>query len=77
MRDLGPSGELRHWFGHDPTKWSEFKRRYWAELSGKGRLIEQLLSSTEKTSLTLVYSAKDEEHNQAVVLKEFMERKMG
>ncbi|MCE5327090.1 MAG: DUF488 family protein [Planctomycetaceae bacterium] len=77
MKDLGPSDELRHWFGHDPAKWPEFKRRYWSELKRKGHLIERLLSSTEKAAITLVYSAKDEEHNQAVILKHFLERMLG
>ncbi|MCG3181823.1 MAG: hypothetical protein BIFFINMI_04258 [Phycisphaerae bacterium] len=74
LKDLGPSDSLRKWFGHDPARWPQFKERYFAELARKGDLIEQLLAPVKGDKLTLVYSAKDEQHNQAVALKEFLER---
>jgi|SRR5215469_11750009 len=70
MKDVAPSNELRKWFGHDPARWEEFRRRYKAELTKKPELISQLRELAEEGSLTLVYSAHDEAHNQAVVLRE-------
>jgi uncharacterized protein YeaO (DUF488 family) len=78
MRELGPSNELRQFFGHDPMRWKDFRRRYLAEL--KRPEVKDLLAELEKVArngtLTLVYSAKDQEHNQAVVLKELLDRKL-
>jgi uncharacterized protein YeaO (DUF488 family) len=78
MRELGPSNELRQFFGHDPARWREFHRRYLAEL--KRPEAKALLAELEKIAgngkLTLVYSAKDEEHNQAVVLKELLDKQL-
>jgi uncharacterized protein YeaO (DUF488 family) len=74
-KDLAPSSSLRKWFGHDPNKWEAFKKRYRKELcyaEPKKALIELARLSRQKT-LTLVYSAADEEHNQAVVVKEILE----
>lgn len=68
IKDLGPSTELRKWFGHDPVRWEEFQKRYRKELSEKQELFKPILASLKKGPVTLVYSAKDEEHNQAVVL---------
>jgi len=70
MKEIAPSTELRKWFGHDPKRWEEFRRRYEAELHGKPDLLGELRSLAQKSPLTLVYSAHDEEHNQAVVLRE-------
>ncbi len=70
MKDIAPSDELRKWFGHDPGRWEEFRRRYRAQLAGKEDLIAQLRELARKGPLTLVYSAHDEAHNQAVVLRE-------
>jgi uncharacterized protein YeaO (DUF488 family) len=69
FRDLGPSTELRKWFGHDPALFSEFRRRYTAELMRHGELLDELLRMAFRGPLTLVYSAHDEKHNDAVVLK--------
>lgn len=69
MKDIGPSRELIKWFGHDPKRWNEFERRYRAELADKRDLIGKLKALSGKGDLTLVYSARDELHNQAVVLK--------
>ena len=73
LKDIGLSNELRKWFNHDPKKWAGFKQRYFKELSDKADLIEQLKSISDKRTLTLLYSAKDEQHNQAVALKEYLE----
>jgi uncharacterized protein YeaO (DUF488 family) len=70
MKEIAPSNELRKWFGHDPERWEEFRRRYKAELTGKRELVGQLRDLARKGPLTLVYSAHDEAHNQAVVLRE-------
>ncbi|MBJ6750144.1 DUF488 domain-containing protein [Geomonas anaerohicana] len=72
-KELAPSDELRHWFGHDPEKWQEFRARYRKELEGQGTLIEELAALAAGKTLTLLYAAKDEEHNNAVVLKEILE----
>ena len=73
MKDIGPSTDLRKWFGHDPERWEEFRRRYREELAQEPELIAQLRGYAEKGPLTLVYSAKDEAHNQAVVIQEVVE----
>lgn len=78
MRELGPSNELRRYFGHDPEKWSEFRRRYRVELKSTAAkpLLDQLTELARNGNLTLVYSAKDEEHNQAVVLRELLNARL-
>jgi uncharacterized protein YeaO (DUF488 family) len=68
-KDLGPSTELRKWFGHDPARFDEFARRYREELRSQKETIDELRKLSEKDTVTLVYSARDEEHNQAVVLQ--------
>ena len=70
MKEIAPSNELRKWFGHDPERWEEFRRRYKAELTKKRELVAQLREIAGEGPLTLVYSAHDEAHNQAVVLRE-------
>lgn len=70
MKEIAPSTELRQWFGHDVARWEEFRRRYGAELSSKGDLLAELREMAGKGPLTLIYSAHDEAHNQAVVLRE-------
>lgn len=72
MKDVAPSNELRKWFGHDPGRWEEFRHRYKAELAGKKELLDELRDLAKKGRLTLVYSAHDEAHNQAVVLREVL-----
>ncbi len=77
-KEVAPSDQLRQWFGHDPAKWAEFKRRYFAELDNKNpKAWEPLLKAARNGNITLLYSAKDEEHNNAVVLKESLETKPG
>ncbi len=73
LRDLGPSPELRRWFGHDPEKWKRFRQRYLRELKGKKPLLRELVSHARMGKLTLVYGARDALHNQAVVIKEVLE----
>ena len=73
LKDVAPSTGLRKWFAHDPEKWPEFRRRYRAELKGNPALAE-LKALARKGSITLVYSAKDERHNDAVVLKAILDR---
>ena len=70
MKEIAPSNELRKWFGHDPARWDEFRRRYKAELAQKRELVGQLRQLAGRGPLTLVYSAHDEAHTQAVVLRE-------
>jgi uncharacterized protein YeaO (DUF488 family) len=74
MKEVGPSTELRKWFGHDPERWSEFRRRYLAELRDKTELLKELRGIARECPLTLVYSARDEAHNQAIVLHEQLMR---
>lgn len=78
MRDLGPSNELRQFFGHDPARWHEFHKRYLAELkrAEAAPWLSELVEIARSRTLTLVYSAKDHEHNQAVVLKELLDAKL-
>jgi uncharacterized protein YeaO (DUF488 family) len=73
LKDVAPSTALRQWFKHDPEKWPEFKRRYRAELEGSAALAE-LVALSRRQDVTLVYAAKDELHNDAVVLKQLLER---
>lgn len=72
MKDIAPSTELRKWFNHDPARWDEFRRRYAAEVHRHPDLLEHLRSLARKGTLTLVYSAHDEEHNDAVELRELI-----
>lgn len=72
LKDLAPSAELRIWFGHDPVRWEEFRRRYLAELALKTALLDEIRRSAAGRKLTLIYAAKDEAHNQAVVLRDLL-----
>lgn len=72
MKEIAPSAELRKWFGHDPAKWTEFQHRYTRELQAHAEELERLRSIAREGPLTLVYSAKDEEHNDAVVLRKIL-----
>ena len=74
LRDIAPSPRLRTWFGHDPHRWQEFQQRYWAELKGRRDLVADLRRKGRKGTVTLVYAAHDEEHNNAVALKRFLNR---
>lgn len=72
MKEIAPSTGLRKWFGHDPDRWEEFCRRYGAELHQNAELLSQLRSLARHGSVTLLYSAHDEVHNDAIVLKDFI-----
>lgn len=72
-KDLAPGDELRRWFGHDPAKWEEFLRRYRAELEGKEEELARLRQEAGEGTVTLLYAAKDEEQNNAVALKRYIE----
>jgi uncharacterized protein YeaO (DUF488 family) len=71
-RELAPSDELRKWFDHVPERFEEFRHRYRRELAGHGELIDKLRDRARKGRLTIVYAARDEEHNNAVVLVELV-----
>ena len=76
MKDIGPSDALRKWFGHDPKRWTAFRARYWRELRQKAELVGQLKELLKEHPLvTLLYSARDEQHNQAVALRAFLQRR--
>jgi len=70
LKEIAPSDGLRKWFSHDPSKWQEFKNRYKKELKNKSETTEKLRAEAKKGQVTLLFSAKDVEHNNAVVLKE-------
>lgn len=76
VRDVAPSTDLRRWFGHDPARWPEFTRRYRQELKAHPESWRPLLEAAAAGPLTLVYGARDEAHNQAVVLREFLEERL-
>jgi uncharacterized protein YeaO (DUF488 family) len=69
MKDVAPSPALRKWFGHDPAKWQEFRRRYMAELAQHADPLSQLRRLARRGTVTLVYAARDPEHNSAVVVR--------
>jgi uncharacterized protein YeaO (DUF488 family) len=73
-KDVSPSAELRKWFGHDPERFEEFRRRFVEELADQGPLLARLRGRAREGTLTLVYSAHDTEHNDAVVLAEVLRR---
>ncbi len=72
LKELAPSTELRRWFGHEIERWPEFRRRYRAELAQHRELVEELRALARRQRVTLVYGAKDETHNDAVVLAELL-----
>ena len=72
-KDLAPSTSLRKWFGHDPARWNQFRRRYRKELKRSMEELQKLAYLSGKQTITLVYSADDEKHNQAVILKELID----
>ena len=72
LKEIAPSAVLRRWFGHDPAKWREFQTRYVRELQQNGAAVEQLRAHVHQGTVTLVYGAKDQEHNDAVALKDLV-----
>jgi uncharacterized protein YeaO (DUF488 family) len=76
LKDVAPSPSLRKWYAHDTDKWEEFQRRYREELESNPEVWRLLLQAAEQGNVTLIYSARDEEHNSALVLKEFLEERI-
>ena len=76
LKEVAPSDSLRRWFGHDPKKWDEFRRRYFRELDTQSGAWESILKATQNGAVTLIYSSHDTEHNNAVALKEYLEAKL-
>lgn len=72
MKDVAPSTELREWFGHDPARWTGFQRRYKTELKQHAAELDRIRALARKRTVTLVYGARDEAHNEAVVLKDVL-----
>ncbi|MEK1861536.1 DUF488 domain-containing protein (plasmid) [Rhizobium leguminosarum] len=72
LKDIAPSPALRRWFGHDPAKWTEFQRRYRNELEKNPSAVEELKRQIGQADTTLLYAAKDVDHNHAVVLQRFI-----
>lgn len=75
LKEVAPSPELRTWFGHDPARWAEFQERYAAELERKPDEVALLRARGRQGTITLVYAARDPEHNGALALKRFLERR--
>lgn len=76
LKDVAPSPELRKWFSHDPSKWSGFKRRYTIELEKEPEAWNPILQAARRGNVTLLYSARDTEHNSALLLKQFLDKKL-
>jgi uncharacterized protein YeaO (DUF488 family) len=76
LKDVAPSPALRKWFAHDPAKWKEFQRRYRAELESNPRAWQPIFEAAKQGNVTLLYSARDTEHNSAILLKAFLEEQM-
>lgn len=75
LKDIAPSTELRKWFGHDPAKWEQFRERYHRELEANVNLVSLLKEKLKGGAVTLLFAAKDAEHNEAVVLQEWLNRR--
>ncbi len=75
LKEIAPSTTLRKWFGHDPAKWEAFEDRYFRELDSHGEQVTRLRQKAREGDVTLVFAAKDLQHNNAVALKEYLERR--
>ena len=75
LKEVGPSTELRKWFNHDPDKWDEFRRRYFLELDSQPEAWRPIVSAARRGRVTLVYSSRDTQHNNAVALQEYLQAK--
>lgn len=73
-KELAPSDALRRWFGHDPARWAEFQKRYFAELDQAAKLWNPLRKTAQIKTVTLLYATRDAQHNNAVALKNYLER---
>lgn len=76
LKDLAPSAALRQWFGHDPKRWAEFRRRYFCELRAHSAAWKPLLTAARRGRVTFVYAAREETRNGAVALKAFLDRRL-
>lgn len=76
LRDVAPSTELRRWFGHDPARWETFQTRYCAELDANPQAWQPLIEAAERGPIALLFGARDREHNQAVVLRDYLTGKL-
>lgn len=76
LKELGPSNELRKWFGHDPDKWNEFKDKFFQELDQKKELVDKIIEIAKERDVIMLFGAKDIERNNAVALKQYLEHKM-
>jgi uncharacterized protein YeaO (DUF488 family) len=76
LKDVAHTDELRHWFGHDAAHWAEFRRRYQAELDANPSAWRPIIDAAQKGTVTLLFGARDEEHNQAVVLRDYLTSKL-
>jgi uncharacterized protein YeaO (DUF488 family) len=75
LKEIAPSSGLRKWFGHDPKRWSEFQHRYRSELDSNGEALQSLKDAVGKGPATLLYGARDEQHNHAVVLRDLLHKR--
>ena len=76
LKDAGPSHELRKWFSYDPKKWEAFRRRYFSELDRNAEAWAPTLKAAQKGNVTLLFSSRDTEHNNAVALKQYLEARI-
>lgn len=74
LREISPSNELRKWYSHDPAKWAEFRKRYKQEIAGKEELLKRIKAEARKQTVTLLFSSKELERNNAVALKEMLDQ---
>ena len=75
LKEVAPSHVLRKWFGHDPDRWEEFLKRYWKELQAMKDAVKLLKQKGKEGTVTLIYAARDEEHNGALALKKFLQNR--
>ena len=76
VKEVGPSTDLRKWFGHDPDKWDEFRRRYIRELRSRPKAWQPIVAAARRGTVTLVYSSHDTQHNNARALQEYLRKKV-
>jgi len=74
MKDVAPSTELRKWFAHDPSRWTEFQRRYFTELENHADALQSIVDAARHGTVSLIYSSHDAQHNNAVALKRYIEQ---
>ena len=77
LREVAPTADLRRWFAHDPAKWSEFRKRYWQELDGHPEAWAPLIDAARRSVVTLVYGSHDQQHNNAIALREYLDLRLG